>query len=391
MTLLGKIDLNRLVLRPKSVKDAQTLHQLSGDKTVVPLDEHLGLDKSPFKISIGAMLKIAHHVQKSDSYDDAAASLKQQTRIDTNPETIRNVANYIGKIVLDNDLKRAETTFNLFQSGKLILPAGDDKHDLYMECYGATFHAREKDEQGHAWNEIKLGAVFGGNNLHWRFNEKTGKREKKIGLREYTAYAGPVETFQKLLFDCAVRRGYGRCDNAILLTDGTILIENMKESLFPDAIHILDFFHLSENVRRFAKEMFRDDEEKYKTWAKDICKRLRESDSCNVIKELKSIDKNTLKKCKFNLLDYIEKNSNSIDYATYEKNDWYIGSDAIEGGDKTALQERLKLSGMRWNIESARYIMALMTKVKSLLWDTDVVDAVYNHLGVTSTKYLDVF
>jgi hypothetical protein len=44
---------------------------------------------------------------------------------------------------------------------------------------------------------------------------------------------------------------------------------------------------------------------------------------------------------------------------------------------------------MRWNLETARYIIALMTKVKSNLWESEVVDAVYRHYGVIRINELE--
>jgi len=51
--------------------------------------------------------------------------------------------------------------------------------------------------------------------------------------------------------------------------------------------------------------------------------------------------------CPVNLCSHILNNINNIDYATYEKKDYFIGSGAIESGDKIILQDRLKRAGMR--------------------------------------------
>jgi hypothetical protein len=375
VTLLGKININRLVLRPKTPEDAEKLKSAEDVSAIVPMDEYLGIDKLPYKISIPAMLEITKWVLRSNSYEDAEEGLKTYTMIDVNDDTMRQVANTIGKLVFDNDLNNANETFKLFESAKLQFLDDKDRINgvIYIECDGAMFYTRERDENGYKWRENKLGVVFTSDSLIKWTDKKTGEKCRKVGRREYTSFVGSVETFQKLLFDCAIRNGYRKYKQTILITDGAQWIKNMKSYLFYDALHILDYFHLCENVSKFAKELYNDNVNLYKPWADEICTRLRASDYNNVLNDLRHINKNKLKKCDFNLIKYIENNIESIDYAEYEKRGWFIGSGAIESANKNVLQERLKKSGMRWNIESAQFIITLMSKLKSNLWTKDVV------------------
>ena len=63
---------------------------------------------------------------------------------------------------------------------------------------------------------------------------------------------------------------------------------------------------------------------------------------------------------------------NNIDYVTYESKGYFIGSGAIESGNKTILQDRLKRAGMRWSIATAQAMLTLKTKAESGLWFVDV-------------------
>ncbi|MDR1486432.1 MAG: hypothetical protein LBT62_00330 [Deltaproteobacteria bacterium] len=381
VTLVGKIRIRRNVLRPKTKTDIERLFKKEQLRSVVPLDEYLGLNRIPFKMTIGAMLLIAYWVQRSNSYEEAEEGLRRHTRIDVKNDTMRFVANTVGKIVFDNDAASAESAYAELNSGKLSFPAEKRDSELYLQCGGAMFHSRDRDENGHTWKENKLGVVFGGDSCFRWTNPKTGEREKRMGKREYIAYAGSVDIFQKLLFDAALKNGYGKYKTTILITDGASWIKDMKDSLFHDAICILDFFHLCENVHKFAEEYFNDNEDKYKTWSKDICDKLRASEYEDVINILQKLDGKRVANCSFKLLNYINDNIDCIDYKTYENNGWFIGSGAIESANKIVLQERLKQAGMRWNLETARYIMALTAKVKSKLWERDVMEAVYKHYG----------
>ena len=76
--------------------------------------------------------------------------------------------------------------------------------------------------------------------------------------------------------------------------------------------------------------------------------------------------------CSVNLYGYISNNIKNIDYALYEKKGYFIGSGAIESGNKLILQDRLKRAGMRWNTSTAQAMLTLKTKAESDIWFRDV-------------------
>lgn len=49
---------------------------------------------------------------------------------------------------------------------------------------------------------------------------------------------------------------------------------------------------------------------------------------------------------------------------TYKSKGWFVGSGAIENGNKVVLQNRLKLLGMR-RVSTAQYVLSLKAKLKS--------------------------
>ena len=115
------------------------------------------------------------------------------------------------------------------------------------------------------------------------------------------------------------------------------------------------------------------DEKKYKPWAKDICSTLKNGEYRQVLKELLPYKDHKLNRCPVNLYSYIANNTNNINYAEYEQKGYFIGSGAIESGNKLILQDRLKRAGMRWNTATAQPILTLRTKAESDLWTRDVI------------------
>ena len=297
-------------------------------------------------------------------------AISEALRITVDNDTIRNVTNFVGGIVFRNDCSKAEEAFRTLESGKLKYTQSIDGV-MYIQTDGASVNTRLKDESGSTWRENKLGEVFTSKDIRYWTNHK-GERQHQILKKEYISFVGAAEEFKKHLLACAIRNGYGKFKETVVLGDGATWIRNMVEELYPDAQQILDFFHLCENVYTYAKALFSSDVSKYTPWAKRICDLLRKSQYKSVLHELEPTKDRKLNGCAINLYGYISNNIKNIDYAAYEKKGYFIGSGAIESGNKIILQDRLKRAGMRWNVKTAQAMLTLKTKAESDIWFRDV-------------------
>ncbi|MDR1135683.1 MAG: UPF0236 family protein, partial [Clostridiales Family XIII bacterium] len=255
LTINGKIEFSRYVLRPKTKDDSAALIDTEGISAVVPMDCYLGITELPFKMTAEAMLEVAFWAQNQASYQTAEEAVFKSVGIRVNDDTVRLIANHIGSMVFERDCELAEAAYDKLVSGKLSFPERKKSGVLYIEADGAALNTREKDNDGSTWRENKLGVVFSSDNIHF-WTDKKGVRQHRIEKREYVSYVGSAEEFKKHLFACAVRNGYGTYGETVILSDGATWIRNMKEELFPDAQQILDYYHLCENVNDFAKQIF---------------------------------------------------------------------------------------------------------------------------------------
>ena len=284
--------------------------------------------------------------------------------------------------MFEEDCRQAEEAWSSLNSGKMSYRRNKDGV-LYIEADGAALNTRHRDNNNSTWRENKLGVVFSSDNIRvW--TDKHGNRQHKIQKREYTSYIGNVSEFKKHLLACAIRNGYGLYKGTVLLSDGAAWIRNMKEELFPDAQQILDYYHLCENVYAFARHIFDMNESKYQPWAKDICQALKRSETGPVMNEIKSHTVKTGDSSSVDLYGYISNNMNNIDYKIYEEKGYFIGSGAIESGNKIVFQRRLKQAGMRWNTRSAQNILTLVAKHASNLWLRDVTLFIHKHYNCLS-------
>jgi hypothetical protein len=376
---------SRYVLIPKNAESKELLRQLSGVKSVAPMDSYLGLAGLPFKITPAAMLKIAYWAQNQSSYQRAEEVISDALHIRVNDDTIRQVTNYVGGIVFQNDCVKANEAFLALSNGKLEYTQ-TTSGVVYIQTDGAALNTRLKDESGSSWRENKLGEVFTSKDIRYWTDHK-GRRQHQILRKEYISFVGAAEEFKKHLLACAVRNGYGQFKETVILSDGATWIRNMVEELFPDAQQILDYFHLCENVHTYAKTLFNMDASKYAPWAKRICDHLRASQYQLVLQELKPMKDEKPNGCPVNLYGYISNNIRNIDYAAYEKKGYFIGSGAIESGNKLILQDRLKRAGTRWNTVTAQAVLTLKTKAASNNWFRDVEQPFFSHCSSVSLNH----
>lgn len=351
---------------------------MEGIKSIAPLDCFLGIDKLPFKMTAAAMLECSYWAQDQISFQRAEEKIKRTMNVSIDDDTIRKAAGFIGKAVFEEDCKKAEEVWAEFCKRPLLLPSKKKKGVLYIEIDGSAVNTRVQDENGSTWRENKLAIFFSTDHVH-QWKNKKGEVCRRIEKKEYVSYIGSVEEFKKHVLAGAIRNGYGSYEKVVILSDGAEWIANMKEELFgDDAIQILDFYHLSENVYSYGKAKFKMDESKYIPWAKNKCTQLKEGKWEEVLRDMdpKETYKNTV-----NLYHYIRANKEHIDYPRYTEMGYFIGSGAIESSNKIIVQRRFKQAGMRWGVSTAQYLITLVSKWESELWESDVVNKTYRILN----------
>ncbi len=374
---------------PDSVARCMTYY---GSTSVYPLDIYLGIDQLPFKISVDCALRIAKIGAESSSYDAAARRLLDDFEWKISADEIREITDYIGEIILKKDQELTQEAMRDYDYRKFRCqkPGRRPKNGyvLYCEMDGAMFNTRRpisdsNDETAHknkkessSWKENKLGIVFRSDELinTGKFDEQ-GKPIMRLGRREYICTTEGVDTFRERLLWTMLKNGMEDASDVVFISDGAVWIAKTRETYVPGATRILDLFHLKENVMKFAQYIHANKPEKYTPWWKEVCKDLEDGkwkDVLNRSEILEYKEKDTPRGI-VNLYQYIENNREAINYPLYAKKGYFVGSGAIESGNKTVLQERLKLSGMRWLLENAETLLALRAKLKSNLWETEIV------------------
>lgn len=308
------------------------------------------------------MIKFAFWGQNQSSFQKASKIIKELYNIEISYVTIKDVTEYIGNLLFENLLCDAKKIWS--SRANIDINTNNKKETLYMQVDGAAVNTRIEDENGSTWKENKLGILFSDNNIYKRKN-----KSNIINHKEFVSYIGSVDTFRMLIFAKAVELEYWKYDNIIFISDGATWIRNMISELFPEAIQILDKFHLIENIYEYAKFIFNDDTKKTEKFKDKIISYCYSKEYNLIVKELNKYKDIIIPKTVCNLPIYLENNKDKINYSLYEHNGWFVGSGAIESSNKTVVQLRLKQAGMRWSVEGANSILTLRCYEESENWN----------------------
>ena len=173
-----------------------------------------------------------------------------------------------------------------------------------------------------------------------------------------------VEEFGQELFVTAYEAGYGRGERWVFLGDGAHWLWELAALHFPEAVRILDWYHLSEHVREAGRVVFGEGSEEGRRWSEARLSELyegRHGEARRAVQELRKRLRSAAKREVLRKLAvYLENNRERMDYPRYRAMGLPIGSGPVESACKSLVSARCKQSGMRnWRCRRAEAILAL--------------------------------
>ena len=201
-----------------------------------------------------------------------------------------------------------------------------------------------------------LGCVF---TQHQRDTE--GHPVRDHDSTTYVSSFGSIDQFGPQLRQEAIRRGMALAAQVVLLIDGAVGLGNMGSLCFANAIQIVDFYHALEHAAKvllalLGSKEHPDYQPKLGYWAKQLLKN-------NVDRLIaKTRAECAGKSCNETVereLAYFVNNVQRMQYGTFRRQGFFIGSGVVEAGCKTVIGTRCKQSGMFWGAPGAENILAL--------------------------------
>lgn len=242
--------------------------------------------------------------------------------------------------------------------------ASGDVPVMYVSADGTGAPMRKCELAGRAGKQadgtaktrqVYLGCVF----------TQHGVDEKGHPIRDWesTTYVSSLEAidqFGPVLRREALRRGMGQAGKVVLLIDGAEGLANMGKMCFKDAVQIVDFYHAMEHAGAVLQALLGNKEHpdykaRHHRWAKRLLKDGVEDLIAQTRQEAiaqgraEAVDKE---------LGYFVRNVARMQYGTFRKQGFFIGSGVIEAGCKTVIGSRCKQSGMFWSVPGAENILS---------------------------------
>jgi hypothetical protein len=213
--------------------------------------------------------------------------------------------------------------------------------------------------------EVKLACLFTQTGL-----DEAGRPVRDPDSTSYLGSFAPTEQFATLVAAEARRRGADDIRQLVVLGDGAPWIWKLATAIAPQATPIVDIYHAREHLHALAAGLSPVLGERHPDW---LTARLADLDAGDIetlaaettrLPHTDNAARDTAK-----ALAYFTTNAHRMRYAYFRECGMFIGSGAVEAGCKAVIGQRLKLSGMRWNIPGATGILTLRCQQASDRWD----------------------
>jgi len=328
---------------------------------VAPLDRRLELDGHGTSARVRAWLA---DLGSDASFATAARRLETFTGLRLSEATAARSAIEVGRRLREEELREAE---RLLPGEAVPRRTPWRPQRLYLCLDGSMTPLRDPWKR-----DESLGA------LHCRYGEgKTAvcyeTRPDRHGTpvvarQQYTATMEPVEVFEKLVVGLAYHCGSDQAAEMVVLADGLGYNWRIAAEYFPEALQILDVYHVLEHLHLLARLCLGEEAEgageggvTASTWVAVQKERLL-ADGVGAVREaIQALPtpSQEAEECREETYGYFVRNGERMRYGTYLAAGYQIGSGVMEAACKRVVHQRLDQSGMHWRPETADAVVAL--------------------------------
>lgn len=329
-----------------------------------PLDMDLGLRPNAMSAEVE---RLAAMVAVEMPFAKGAVVFEELTLLSISDQSLDKAAQSYGAEVQQKEFESYEQSLNqeqmLARERESTAPLR-----LYGSMDGGRVQTRAAQGEVQPWRELKVGAWFEAK------GQPPSKPDGKWSIRAqnitYYSDIAPAEDFGKIMWSTGIDRQAERAIELIFLGDGARWIWDLVDLYYPDAIQIVDWFHACEYLTPVAKLISRNNQEQ-KRWLEKVKNDLWQGRLDAVIaacQALAQVDLDVEDDPAQQAVRYYQNNRQRMDYPTYRANGYQIGSGTIESGVKQIATQRMKVSGARWNLQSARLVAKARAAYLSGQW-----------------------
>jgi hypothetical protein len=244
-------------------------------------------------------------------------------------------------------------------------PGGSAVPVLYVSADATGVPMRQEELVGRAGKQedgsAKTRSAYLGCVFTQHTTDEEGHPVRDYESTTYVSSFGSIEEFGPALRQDALRRGLALALQVVLLIDGAESLAKMGRLCFTTAIQIVDFYHALEHagkvlVALLGSKEHPDYRKRLGQWAKRLLDDKVEQliaqarQECAGQTQAQTVEKE---------LGYFVNNVERMQYGTFRRKGFFIGSGVIEAGCKTVIGSRCKQSGMFWGEPGAENVLAL--------------------------------
>jgi hypothetical protein len=295
-----------------------------------------------------SLAKVVGRLGAQLPFEQARQNLLDDYSVRLSKQRIEQVCEEAGQALLAQEDARREQIYSLPPAEQpAALPTSEiSPEKVYVSADGAMIHT-EGD-----WHEIRVASVV------------ATDANDQVLAEQLRARFLSCEDFGRQMLLLALGVGYHHAKLRVFLADGARWLWDLAALHFPEAIQILDWYHLTEYVHAAAAALFGQGTEEAKAWSDARLKELWEGRWCDTLQHLTDLRKSLRSKSKREavreFLRYVSNNQTRIDYPRYRERGLTIGSGRVEGACKSLVAARCKQAGMRnWTRSGAQGVLRL--------------------------------
>lgn len=239
-------------------------------------------------------------------------------------------------------------------------PARPDSQRRYLSLDGTMCPLRDRWKRSGSlgklrcrYGEAKLGIVF-------EAGQKDGS-DTGVVRRGTIGTLGSIDTFDAMVAELGRQWSLESAKELIVIADGAHWIWNLAEKHFPEAIQILDYWHMTEHLYAVANAMHGAGTQEAKSWVEGAQFELdRDLMACFQLRlESWAPGSEAAKEVRRVELAFFQANSERMRYETFRKKGYMIGSGVMESTCRQLAAERLDKAGMHWRDTNADAVLAV--------------------------------
>jgi hypothetical protein len=296
-------------------------------------------------------------------YEEAADAVGDSTHVKVSAKEIELLAAEEGRRI--REAERADLEHFYEEEGWVEEEAEvKDKRPALMciEVDGTMVNSRENE----GGMEGKIAVIYEG-------KQRIGKHRWRLVSRSYVGTYYDIDTLGRMVYRRAFRKGIEQAILVIVKGDGARWIKSFWRRYIPQAIFVLDWWHLCKEVWRGLGKAVELDDRRRKRLGQKLKEALWRGKVERVLWSLRILQAylkdEEAQEAIGSLAGYIDGNREGIRYPELEKLGVDVGTGPVEKSIDLTICRRQKQRGMSWRRDRADRLLALRLMLLNGTWD----------------------